>query len=106
MRKFTIRQKSKKPKTQTLRKKWVQTVTTDAMYIEPGLFTWKDPKEIAKELKRSALASEKQGGRLRAPPFQAAMSMLNYYINRAGYKLDPKQKIVLEKAKIELRRVF
>lgn len=92
--------KNKKKKVQ----KWSQRVTeeSNALDLEPGVFTWKDPLKIAGSLKRSALASTRRKG----TPFQSAMSMLNFYINRAGKKLDSKQKKILNKAKEELRIIF
>ena len=86
------------------KKYWSQRVTetSDALDLEPGVFTWKDPKKIALSLKRSALASTRR----KAPPFQSAMSMLNFYINRAGKNLKPSQRKILERAKDELRIAF
>jgi len=83
---------------------WSQKVTqeSNALDLELGVFTWKDPKKIALSLKKSALQSKRRKG----TPFQSAMSMLNFYINRAGKNLKPSQKKILEKAKIELRKVF
>jgi len=78
------------------------TKTSFALDLEKGVFTWNDPKKIAESLKRSALAS----ARRKAEPFQSAMSMLNFYINRAGKKLRPERKKVLENAKVELRKIF
>jgi hypothetical protein len=66
------------------------------------VFTWSDPKRIAASLKRSAESSERR----KASPLQSAMSMLNFYINRAGRSLSTKQKRVLMRAKDELRRLF
>lgn len=85
-------------------KKWSDYVTkfSNALDLEQDVFTWKDPRKIALSLKRSAEAS----ARRKAAPFVSAMSMLNFYINRAGKNLDPRQKRVLERAKIELRKVF
>lgn len=85
-------------------KKWSQQVTEEsrALVLEEGVFTWKDPRKIAKSLKKSALESKQRKG----TPFQSAMSMLNFYINRAGKQLDKNQKLVLEQAKIELRKLF
>lgn len=85
-------------------KRWSQTVTekSDALDLEQGVFTWKNPKKIAESLKRSAEASSRR----KAEPFQSAMSMLNFYINRAGKNLPQNQKKILEQAKIELRRLF
>jgi len=70
--------------------------------LEDGVFTWNNPKKIARSLKRSALESDRR----KAPPFQSAMSMLNFYINRAGSNLGEKQKQILNQAKIELRALF
>lgn len=75
---------------------------SNALDLERGVFAWKDPARIAASLKKSAENSTRRKG----SPFQSAMSMLNFYINRAGKNLDPKQKEILEKAKIELRKVF
>jgi len=85
-------------------KNWSGKVTknSDALTLEEGVFTWKDPKKIALSLKRSADRSDRR----KAGPFQSAMSMLNFYINRAGKNLDKDQKKVLEQAKEELRKVF
>jgi len=75
---------------------------SNALDLEAGVFTWEDPKKIALSLKRSAEAS----GRRKAPPFQSAMSMLNFYINRAGRNLPKEQLAVLDRAKVELRKAF
>jgi hypothetical protein len=89
---------------QTSERRWSQRVTqsSNAMDLEAGVFTWNDPKRIAASLKRSAESSKRRKG----SPFQSAMSMLNFYINRAGGGLDRKQERVLEKAKAELRNLF
>lgn len=83
---------------------WSADVTrkSTALDLEEGVFTWDNPKKIAQSLKHSAEISTKR----KSPPFQSAMSMLNFYINRAGKNVDPKQKEVLEKAKEELRKLF
>ncbi len=70
--------------------------------LEEGVFTWKDPRRIARSLQKSAEESTQR----KASPFQSAMSMLNFYINRAGKNLDPAQRQVLEQAKQELRRLY
>ena len=75
---------------------------SNALDLEEGVFTWKDPKKIARSLKRSAEKSTRR----KTTPFQSAMSMLNFYINRAGKGLDKKQKEILEAAKQELRKTF
>lgn len=84
--------------------KWSQEVTehSDAMDLEEGVFTWHDPRKIAESLKKSAEESTRRKG----TPLQSAMGMLNFYINRAGHTLDPKQKEILEKAKVELHKLF
>jgi len=78
------------------------TETSWALELEPGVFTWKDPRRIAESLKRSALASTERKG----TPLQSAMSMLTFYINRAGSTLDVEQRAVLEQAKNQLRALF
>lgn len=85
-------------------KKWSQDVTehSDALDLERSVFTWHDPKKIAASLKRSAEHSHRRKG----TPFQSAMSMLTFYINRAGKDLDAGQRRVLEDAKDELRAAF
>jgi len=70
--------------------------------LKKNVFTLKDPKKIALSLKESAERSKRR----KAAPFRSAMSMLNFYINRAGKNLPKSQKKILEKAKIELRGVF
>lgn len=83
---------------------WTARVTreSNALDLEAGVFTWDDPRRIAESLRRSAEASTRR----KADPFRSAMSMLVFYINRAGRKLDRKQKRVLEQAKEELRRLY
>ncbi len=85
-------------------RKWSQDVTghSNALDLERDVFTQHDPKAIAASLKRSAEASRRR----RASPFRSAMSMLSFYINRAGKELDPQQKRILEMAKDELRIAF
>ena len=85
-------------------KYWSGNVTkySNALDLEKSIFTWKDPKRIVKSLK---LSSE-ESCRRKAKPFQSAMSMLNFYINRVGKNLPQKQKKILERAKIELRKAF
>jgi uncharacterized protein DUF3175 len=84
--------------------RWSQRVTqtSNALDLEEQVFTWTDPTRIARSLKRSAEASRRR----KASPFQSAMSMLNFYVNRAGSGLPAKQKRVLTRAKAELRRLF
>jgi hypothetical protein len=72
------------------------------MDLENGVFKSKDPRKIARSLKQSAEESDRR----KASPFQSAMSMLNFYENRAGRNLTKTQKRPLEMAKNELRRLF
>ena len=91
-------------KTKATAKRWSQKVTarSNALDLEAGVFTLEDPKEIAASLKRSAEASTRR----KADPFRSAMSMLVFYINRAGKTLSKADHARLEKAKGELRKAF
>ena len=84
--------------------RWSQRVTdtSDALDLEAGVFSLDDPREIARSLKRSAERSERR----KADPFRSAMSMLTFYINRAGTQLPARQRSRLEAAKDELRELF
>ena len=83
---------------------WSQNVTahSNALDLDRDVFTKHDPHEIALSLKHSAEHSKRRKG----TAFQSAMSMLTFYINRAGKDLDEKQRKVLERAKDELRTLF
>jgi Protein of unknown function (DUF3175) len=83
---------------------WSQNVTahSNALDLDRNIFTKHDPHEIALSLKHSAEHSKRRKG----TAFQSAMSMLTFYINRAGRDLDDKQRKVLERAKDELRELF
>ena len=85
-------------------RRWSQhvTETSNALDLDSGVFTWKNPKRIAASLKHSAEASHRRKG----SPLQSAMSMLNFYLNRAGRSLPAAQKKVLGQAKVELRNLF
>ena len=85
------------------KKSWVKKVqeTSFAMDLPVGIFTHSS-KEIAQELQEAVLASNRTKG----TKFQSAMSMLNYYINRAGKNLKAADKKRLERAKVELRKLF
>ncbi len=85
-------------------KRWSQEVTenSNALDLESGVFTWNDPRNIAESLKRSADSSQRRKG----TPFVSAMSMLNFYINRAGRNLPSEQRQNLEQAKEELRELY
>lgn len=87
------------------KKYWSGRVTkeSNALDLEAGVFTWSDPKRIARSLKKSA---ERSTRRKAKTSYQSAMSMLNFYINRAGKNLPKSQKKVLERAKKELRVLF
>jgi hypothetical protein len=91
-------------KTKPRTKQWSQHIhdTSDALSLEQGVFSLRSPKRIAESLRRSA----EQSRRRKAGPFQSAMSMLNYYINRAGKSLPEKKRTTLEKAKNELRLLY
>ncbi len=84
--------------------RWSQHVreTSNALDLEHNVFTRDSPKEIAASLKRSA----EQSARRKAQPFQSAMSMLNFYINRAGRNLPSERKEILDQAKEELRALY
>lgn len=83
---------------------WSGKVTREshALDLEEGVFTWNDPRRIARSLKRSADSSKAR----KATPYRSAMSMLTFYINRAGSNLSEEQRQVLERAKSELRRLY
>ena len=103
-RRKTARRKTAKRKTagRKATSRWSARVTknSDALDLEKSVFKSSDPHRIALSLKRSAERSKRRKG----TPYQSAMSMLNFYINRAGL---PQRKLrVLERAKGELRRAF
>ena len=91
-------------RTTTRRRRWSQDVTehSDALTLERGVFTSNDPKRIAASLKRSAQRSK----RSKADQFRSALSMLTFYINRAGKALPAARKKILMQAKDELRKQF
>jgi hypothetical protein len=93
---------SKKKSTST--DNWSLKVTqeSNALDLEAGVFTWNDPVKIALSLKKSADSSTRR----KAEPFRSAMSMLVFYINRAGTNLDDSQKKILQQAKEELRKLY
>jgi hypothetical protein len=95
---------SKAPKKSSKTRRWSSEVTkhSDALDLEPEVFKGKDPRRIALSLKRSAERSKRRKG----TPYQSAMSMLNFYINRAGKNLPQNQRRILERAKDELREVL
>ncbi len=83
---------------------WSGRVTrdSDALDLEAGVFSSNDPKRIAASLKRSAQRSRRR----KAEPYRSALSMLVFYINRAGRKLPAARRRTLEQAKTELRKQF
>ena len=85
-------------------KKWSKKVTetSNAMDLEKDIFKSKDPKKIAESVKHSAEKSKRK----KTGPFQSAMSMINFYENRAGDNLSAAQKEVLDESKNELRKLF
>ena len=96
---MTVKHKAKKGT-----KKWSARVTetSDALDLKKDIFKSKDPGKIAESLKESAHESHRRKG----SEFQSAMSMLNFYINRAGKNLTKTQKQPLEKAKNRLRKLY
>jgi predicted secreted protein len=84
--------------------RWSAEVTrrSNALDLEPRVFARNDPKQIAASLKRSAEAS----ARKKSDSFRSAMSMLNFYINRAGINLTDSRRRILVRAKDELRKQF
>jgi len=95
----------RKPRSPSARQaRWSQQVTqaSNALDLEAGVFTWDDPCAIAQSLKASAEASQRR----KATPFRSAMSMLTFYVNRAGTQLPAGQRTRLEAAKDELRVLF
>ena len=78
------------------------TRNSNALDLEPGVFTARTPREIARSLKRSAETSKRRKG----SAYQSAMSMLNFYINRAGRNLPKSRLSVLNRAKGALRQAF
>jgi Protein of unknown function (DUF3175) len=85
-------------------RKWSKRVTerSDALDLKQGVFELKDPRAIARSLKRSAEHSRRR----KSEPYRSAMSMLTFYVNRAGRNLPASRKKVLQQAKDELRRAF
>jgi len=90
--------------TAAAKKKWSRKVTehSHALDIEKGVFAGRSPEKIAASLKRSAMRSKRRKG----TPYQSAMSMLNFYINRGGKNLSASRKKILERTKPALKKVF
>src|SRR5215472_8697770 len=85
-------------------RRWSQRVTetSNALDLDKGVFTRSDPRSIARSLKRSADRSKRR----KSDPYRSAMSMLNFYINRAGKTLPQNQRARLQAAKNELRALY
>ena len=101
MRRSTTTRKSAK---RAAPKRWSQRVTkeSDALDLKQGVFKLTSPKKIATSLKRSA----EHSSRRKTGAYRSALSMLTFYINRAGKTLPKTQRTRLEKAKVELKRAF
>lgn len=95
---------SQRKKQSTKKQQWSRRVTqtSDALTLEEGVFTQRDPRRIALSLKRSAERSKRR----KADPYRSAMSMLTFYVNRGGRNLPVTRKRVLERAKDELRKLY
>jgi len=97
----TAKSRQSKPKRT---RRWSAKVTreSNALDLDRGVFTWSDPKRIARSLKRSAERSDRR----KADPYRSALSMLTFYVNRAGTNLPATRRRVLERAKAELKHAF
>jgi hypothetical protein len=95
---------TKKKRTPKKKNRWSQRVTTtsDALDLDKGVFSLESPRAIARSLKRSA----EQSRRRKSEPFRSAMSMLNFYLNRAGRNLSNTRRARLNAAKGELRALY
>ena len=100
----TRRSTARKSSKRATPKRWSQRVTkgSDALDLKQGVFKLDSPKKIATSLKRSA----EHSSRRKAGAYRSALSMLTFYINRAGKTLPKTQRARLEKAKVELKRAF
>jgi hypothetical protein len=85
-------------------RRWSARVTreSDALDLKGGVFTGRDPKRIAASLKRSAQRSRRR----KSDPYRSALSMLTFYVNRAGKNLPAAKRKTLQQAKVELRKQF
>jgi hypothetical protein len=102
IRRNTTRRKSSRDRSSGSRWSAQVTIQSNALDLEPGVFTRRDPESIAASLKRSALQSRRR----KADPFRSALSMLNFYVNRAGRNLTAPRRRTLMQAKVELRKQF
>jgi hypothetical protein len=97
------RKKSAK-KAKSCRKNWSRRVTetSDALTLDEGVFSRRDPRSIARSLRASAERSKRR----KSDPYRSAMSMLTFYVNRAGTNMPATRKRTLENAKKELRKLY
>lgn len=97
----STRRKSTRPRSS---RRWSARVTreSDALDLDRGVFSLKSPRRIAASLKRSAERSRRR----KSDPYRSALSMLTFYINRAGKNLPAARRKTLQRAKIELRKQF
>lgn len=98
------RKTKKKKKTKAAGRKWSGRVTSrsNALDLKEGIFRQRDPKKIAVSLKRAAERSRRR----KSDPYRSAMSMLTFYVNRAGKTLPAGRRRILERAKDALREAF
>jgi len=103
-RKSTARRRTARRPAARTGRRWSARVTrtSDALDLKRGVFTWKDPRRIARSLKRSAERSRRR----KADPYRSALSMLTFYLNRAGKNLPATRRKTLQRAKDELRKQF
>ena len=103
-RRPVTRRKSAARRAPKSKRRWSGEVTrtSNALDLDKRVFTRGSARQVAASLKRSAEHSKRR----KASPYQSAMSMLNFYINRAGKNLPARQRQVLQKAKAELRKAF
>ena len=96
--------KTASPTAKTTRRKWSADVTrrSDALDLEPGVFALKDPRRIAASLRHSAETSHRK----KTDAFRSALSMITFYVNRAGANLSAAQRRILMRAKDELRSLY
>ncbi len=97
-----VQARRKRPSTSSHRWSRRVTQTSNALDLEPSVFKLESPRAIAESLRRSAQRSTRR----KAPPFRSALSMLVFYINRAGKNLSPGRRRTLERAKDELRALY
>jgi len=101
---MTKRRRPSRHSTRTVQRRWSVDVmrSSNALDLAGGVFRFNSPRKIAASLKRSSERSKRRKG----TAYQSVMSMLNFYINRAGKSLSPNRKRIIERAKSELRKVF